>query len=76
MTRVKMLTTQNGVDDGELHVKPYVEGSEHTIGDSLLKCFIELGAVEIIEHAEVKAEEPAVENKAEIVPSNKSRKKK
>jgi hypothetical protein len=76
MNKVKMLKSVMGVDDGELHGKAYVEGKEYTIGDSLLKNFIDQGAVELVLDTEHKAEAPAIENKAITAPENKGRRKK
>jgi hypothetical protein len=47
--KVKMLSTQMGVHDGELHPVAFVEGAEHEIGPDLLQGFISLGAVELLD---------------------------
>jgi hypothetical protein len=47
--KVRMLTSQKGVHDGELHPVHFEEGTEHEIGPDLLQGFISLGAVELVE---------------------------
>jgi hypothetical protein len=45
--KVTMLKTLMGVDDGDVYPKPYLASNEYEIGESLLRCFIELGGVEL-----------------------------
>ena len=69
--KIRMLTTQRGVDDGEIHSSAFFEGEEYEIGPELLESFIELGAVEL---AGEKAITHAPANKAhKAAPQNKSR---
>ncbi len=69
--KIRMLTTQRGVDDGEIHSSAFFEGNEYEIGPDLLQSFIDLGAVEL---AEAKSLGHAPHNKAyKAAPQNKSR---
>lgn len=45
---VRMLKTLPGVDDGTIYPVTYHEGREYAIGDELLRCFVELGGVELV----------------------------
>ena len=58
MNKVRMIKTQRGVHDGEIHPVSFIEGQEYEIGDALLDSFVELGAVELVEeksHADAPA---------------------
>ena len=48
MNKVKMLKTTLGCDAGVIYPTNYVEGKEYTIGDSLLKAFVDLAVVELV----------------------------
>lgn len=79
--KVRMLTSQKGVHDGELHPVHFEEGTEHEIGPDLLQGFISLGAVEMVEDDEDDSEnaEPADqvdtgEKSLDGAPENKMRK--
>lgn len=47
MQKVRMLSSQMGVPDGQLHPVPFVEGEVYEVGPDLLQGFINLGAVEL-----------------------------
>jgi hypothetical protein len=47
--KIRMLSTQKGVHDGELHPVAFHEGEEYEIGPDLLQAFINCGAVELVE---------------------------
>lgn len=54
---VRMLKTLPGVDDGSIYPATYHAGEEYAIGDELLRCFVELGGVELVR--EVHPRDPA-----------------
>lgn len=60
MNKVKMLSTQLASDDG-ITVRTFMAGHEYEITDTMLRAFIDLGAVELVEN---KANLAAPENKA------------
>ena len=69
--RVKMLQTQRGVRDGEIHPSTFIEGQEYEIDQPLLDSFIELGVVEM---AGQKSQGHAPANKMKTAaPENKSK---
>lgn len=69
--KIRMLNTQRGVDDGEIHSSAFLEGEEYDIGPELLQSFIDLGVVEL---AGEKSLGQAPQNKAhKAAPQNKSR---
>ena len=65
--KVKMLSTQMGVHDGELHPVPFVQGEEYDIGPDLLQAFVSMAAVEMAEPAT-----PAEEKSAGAAPADKA----
>jgi hypothetical protein len=75
--KIRMLSTQMGVHDGELHPVPFVEGQEYEIGDDLFSAFINCGAVELVldeKPQEKKSEGDAPSNKMRRnAPENKSK---
>ena len=80
--KVRMLSSQMGVHDGELHPVHFAEGEEHEIGPDLLQAFINCGAVELVgaengdaPDSEEKSEGDAPANKAKkAAPENKAKK--
>lgn len=65
---VLMLSSQMGVDEGDLHPALYEKDKNYTIGKELLGDFISLGAVEMVaDEGEVEVKEDEVEVK-EIEP--------
>ncbi len=75
MHRVRMLRTQPGVHDGEIHPVTFVEGEDYEIGPDLLESFIELGVVDLAADAGAKSQGHAPSNKMnKAAPENKSRK--
>lgn len=60
MTRIKMLRTMPVAPTG-IVTETWAAGSEHDVGDDLLRLLIEAGGVEIVE---TKAHVAAPENKA------------
>lgn len=76
--KVKMLKTQHGVHDGDIHPVAFIEGEEYEIGPNLLESFIDLGAVDMAHEvegaAEAKSQGNAPHNKAKAAaPANKSK---
>jgi len=59
--KVRMLSTQKGVHDGELHPVPFYEGEEYEIGSDLLQAFVNCGAVELVD-----LDEPEVAAETEV----------
>jgi hypothetical protein len=71
MNKVKMIKSTYGVNDGQVYPTLFVEGEEYEIGARLLECFIEMGAIEMLELKAYAADE----NKAiKAAPENKSAK--
>ncbi len=82
MHKVRMLTTQKGVHDGEIYPATFLEGEEYEIGDELMQSFIDLGAVDLADGDKAgegskpgeKSHGNAPANKAiKAAPENKSR---
>lgn len=69
-----MLKTTNGVNDGEIYPRLYVEGETYEIGDSLLEAFISMGVVDLQSAAEEEYETKVVKP-AETKPAKKPAKK-
>ncbi|MFO0906788.1 MAG: hypothetical protein U0835_00210 [Isosphaeraceae bacterium] len=69
--KVRMLKTQHGVHDGEIHPVAFVEGEEYEIGPNLLESFIDHGVVDMPGE---KSQGDAPHNKAKAAaPSNKAK---
>ncbi|WP_152051819.1 hypothetical protein [Tautonia marina] len=47
--KVKMLKTLAGVDEGKVYPETYREGQEYAVGEDLLRCFVDLGGVELVD---------------------------
>ncbi len=60
---VKMLKTRPGVDDGDVYPKEYKEGETYEIGQSLLECFIQEGAVSVEPESSMNGNASELENK-------------
>lgn len=74
LQKIRMVATQRGVHDGEIHPATFIEGEEYEIGPELLNSFIELGVVELADQAEEKSHSHAPANKMKkAAPENKSR---
>ncbi|WP_145270151.1 hypothetical protein [Tautonia plasticadhaerens] len=43
-----MLKTMLGVDEGDIYPRTYEAGNQYPLGETLLRCFVELGAVELV----------------------------
>lgn len=68
---VKMLKSLPGCDDGVIYPVQYIEGETYEIGEDLMKCFVEVGAVELVEEKAL----DVPENKAvAYAPENKKKK--
>ena len=73
LQKVRMLKTQRGVHDGDLHPSTFIEGEEYQIGPNLMESFIDLGIVDLPADGE-KSQGNAPHNKAKTAaPSNKSK---
>jgi hypothetical protein len=74
MTKVKMIKSTYGVNDGQVYPTLFVEGEEYEIGARLLECFIEMGVVDLQSAAEEEYETKVVKP-AETKPAKKPAKK-
>ncbi len=74
MNKIKMLKTTNGVNDGEVYPRLYLEGETYEIGERLLECFIQMGVVEV-QNDEADDYETKVVKSAETKPAKKPAKK-